>query len=324
MLIGAALASWLAWRGPARSAAGRVVVEVLGLVGLLGAGGRLGAGSTARPSGSTAAGCSSAALSVAAVIAAVAHPRPGPLAAVLALRPLRWLGHDQLRPLPVALAGLHRARRAAGRARAAGRCSPCAWPSAWPSPWCPTTRSSGRSAKRPDAGGGPHVRARPAVRRTAGAAAGRAGRRRPASLGHRRPAVAATLVVALLLATSGATTPAPLADTVTEVRASLDDVLPPPASPAIDDPPRILFAGDSVSYFLAQQFAGPPARLRGRGGQRGAARLPIHPGSHPPGRRQGGRGHPVADVRHALDRGRRAGPPRRGLPHRRRSRRSRS
>jgi len=65
--------------------------------------------------------------------------------------------------------------------------------------------------------------------------------------------VAATLVVALLLATSGATTPAPLADTVSAVRASLDDVVPPPPSPAIDDPPRILFAGDSVSYFLAQE-----------------------------------------------------------------------
>ncbi len=67
------------------------------------------------------------------------------------------------------------------------------------------------------------------------------------------PTIAAALVAALLVATSGATTPAPLADTVTAVRASLDDVAPPPAAPVAGAPPRILFTGDSVSYFLAQE-----------------------------------------------------------------------
>ncbi len=91
MLIGAALASWLAWRGPVRTAVGRMVVELLGIAGLL-----VLAVAWVRVDGQTIGlyrgGLFLCGLSVVAVIAAVAHPRSGPLAAVLSIRPLRWLG----------------------------------------------------------------------------------------------------------------------------------------------------------------------------------------------------------------------------------------
>ena len=246
MLIGAALASWLAWRGPTRSAAGRVVLELIGLAGLL-----VLAVAWVRVDGQTIGlyrgGLFLCGLSVAAVIAAVAHPRTGPLAMVLAVRPLRWLGMisyglylwhwpvfivlDEQRlglarwplfgvrlvvSLAFALVSYYALELPIRRGRLPG--------------WM--DRRTSRSDRT-----GRGVRSSP--RRTWSIVV---------------PAVLVTLVVALLLATSGATTPEPLADTVTAVRASLDDVAPPPAQPVPGAPPRVLFAGDSVSYFLAQQF----------------------------------------------------------------------
>jgi hypothetical protein len=67
------------------------------------------------------------------------------------------------------------------------------------------------------------------------------------------PVTAVVLAVALVASTAGATSPPPLADTVTAVRAALDQVPPPVADAAGTRPRRIMFAGDSVSYFLAQE-----------------------------------------------------------------------
>ena len=258
MLIGAALASWLAWRGPVRSVAGRVAVELLGLVGLV-----VLAVAWVRVDGQTIGlyrgGLFLCGLSVAAVIAAVAHPRSGPLAVALSFRPLRWLGMisyglylwhwpvfivlDEQRvgldrwplfavrlvvSLALALLSFY-ALELPIRERRLPR-----WLAALP--FVSVRRPSEVPESDEDAGGG---RSKAKGRVTWAVTV---------------PAVVATLVVALLLATRGATTPEPLADTVSAVRASLDDVPPPPTTPVAGASPRILFAGDSVSYFLAQQF----------------------------------------------------------------------
>ena len=240
MLIGAALASWLAWRGPVRSAAGRVVVELLGVAGLV-----VLAVAWVRVDGQTIGlyrgGLFLCGLSVAAVIAAVAHPRSGPLAAVLSIRPLRWLGMisyglylwhwpvfivlDEQRvglsrwplfavrlvvSLALALVSFYALEKPIRERRVPRWLASLPFLSELP------TAAVVESDKN---GGG-----------------GRSGRRATIGWAIAVPAVAATLVVALLLATSGATTPAPLADTVTAVRASLDDVPPPPSGPVFDEP----------------------------------------------------------------------------------------
>jgi len=91
ILVGAALASWLAWRGPARSTKGRRLVLLSGWIGAA-----ILAVAWTATSGTTMSlykgGLFLCGLSVAAVIAAVAHPQPGRLATVLSVRPLRFLG----------------------------------------------------------------------------------------------------------------------------------------------------------------------------------------------------------------------------------------
>jgi peptidoglycan/LPS O-acetylase OafA/YrhL len=224
MLIGAALACWLAWRGPVQSAGARVVVEIVGWIGaaVLAVAWTSVAGTTI---GLYRGGLFVCGLAVAAVIAAVTHPRSGPLAAVLAVRPLRFLGMISY--------GLY------------------LWH--WPIFLV-------LDQQRLGVGGWPLFAVQVTVS-LAFALASYYALELPIRQGRLRwpmravvPVTAVVLVVALLSATTGATSPPPLADTVTAVRASLDQVPPPVANPTAATPPRILFAGDSVSYFLAQEF----------------------------------------------------------------------
>jgi peptidoglycan/LPS O-acetylase OafA/YrhL len=91
ILLGATLAALLAWRGPVRSRGGRLAIEAAGWIAAAGL-----AFAWARVDGQTdglyQGGLFLCGLAVAAMIAAVSHPEPGPLAGALSLRPLRWLG----------------------------------------------------------------------------------------------------------------------------------------------------------------------------------------------------------------------------------------
>jgi peptidoglycan/LPS O-acetylase OafA/YrhL len=89
ILLGAALGALLMWRGPARSHRGRVAVEVAAIVGagvLAVAWYRLSGDNLYR------GGLLVCALAGVAIIAAAAHPRPGPVARVLSIPPLVGLG----------------------------------------------------------------------------------------------------------------------------------------------------------------------------------------------------------------------------------------
>jgi peptidoglycan/LPS O-acetylase OafA/YrhL len=89
ILLGAALGALLAWRGPARGRRGRVAVEVAAIAGagvLALAWYRLSGDNLYR------GGLLLCALAGVAVIASAAHPRPGPVARVLATPPLVGLG----------------------------------------------------------------------------------------------------------------------------------------------------------------------------------------------------------------------------------------
>jgi peptidoglycan/LPS O-acetylase OafA/YrhL len=91
ILLGAALAAWLAVRGPVKSRAARVALEIAALVGvvvLAVAWSSLGGQSHRLYQG----GFLLCGLAVVAVLAAAAHPRPGPVAQVLSWRPLTALG----------------------------------------------------------------------------------------------------------------------------------------------------------------------------------------------------------------------------------------
>ncbi len=91
ILLGAGLAALLALRGPARTRAGRWLVEIVGLGGvavLAYAWAALGGANPRLYEGGLFA-CS---LAGAAVIAAATHPQPGPIARVFQLRPLVLLG----------------------------------------------------------------------------------------------------------------------------------------------------------------------------------------------------------------------------------------
>jgi peptidoglycan/LPS O-acetylase OafA/YrhL len=91
ILVGAALAAWLVWKGPTRRVERRVALEVAAVVAMV-----FLAFEWARASGTAAflyrGGFLACGLAVAAVIAAAAHPRPGVVARVLAVRPLVLLG----------------------------------------------------------------------------------------------------------------------------------------------------------------------------------------------------------------------------------------
>jgi peptidoglycan/LPS O-acetylase OafA/YrhL len=91
ILLGAALSALLVWRGPLRRAALRVALEVAavgGLAVLLWAWVTVDGQDDLLYRGGFAifAGCALL------VIAAIVHPRPGPVASVLSFPPLRWLG----------------------------------------------------------------------------------------------------------------------------------------------------------------------------------------------------------------------------------------
>lgn len=91
ILFGAALAAWLAMHGPTTDRRARIALEVLGIAGavaLAAAWTRLDGQSSALYRG----GFLLCGLAATAVIAAAVHPTVGPLARVLALRPLRLLG----------------------------------------------------------------------------------------------------------------------------------------------------------------------------------------------------------------------------------------
>jgi peptidoglycan/LPS O-acetylase OafA/YrhL len=91
ILLGAALAAWLAVRGPVRGPRARVVLEVAALAALV-------ALSTAfaRASGSSdvlyRGGLFACAIAVVLVIAAAVHPRSGPVSRLLSFRPFCRLG----------------------------------------------------------------------------------------------------------------------------------------------------------------------------------------------------------------------------------------
>jgi peptidoglycan/LPS O-acetylase OafA/YrhL len=224
MLIGAALACWLAWQGPVRSAGARVTVELVGWIGLavLVVAWTSVEGTTI---GLYRGGLFVCGLAVAAVLAAVTHPRSGPLAAMLAVAPLRFLGTISyglyLWHWPIFLV-LDQSRLGFG---------------GWPLFAVQVAVSlafalvSYQALELPIRRGRWHGSMRFVV-----------------------PVTAVTLVVALVWATAGATSPPALTDTVTAVRASLDQVPPPTAESSPTTPPRILFVGDSVSYFLAREF----------------------------------------------------------------------
>jgi peptidoglycan/LPS O-acetylase OafA/YrhL len=91
ILVGAALAVWMAWRGPVLSVAGRLALEVAAAAALAGL---VFAWATVEypTPGLFEGGLLVCALLAAVVIAAAAQPRPGPVARVLALPPLRGLG----------------------------------------------------------------------------------------------------------------------------------------------------------------------------------------------------------------------------------------
>ena len=90
VLLGAALAAWLQWRGPATGRA-RTALEVGALVAVVGLGWAWtsleGRDELLYRGGLLAAGAA-----VVVVIASVVNPRGGPIAAVLSFAPLRWLG----------------------------------------------------------------------------------------------------------------------------------------------------------------------------------------------------------------------------------------
>jgi peptidoglycan/LPS O-acetylase OafA/YrhL len=91
ILIGAALAAWLALRGPVRARPARIALEVGGAGALV-----LLAVAWTRSSGSSSTlyrgGLFACAIATAAVIATAVHPRRGPIQRVLSFRPLRALG----------------------------------------------------------------------------------------------------------------------------------------------------------------------------------------------------------------------------------------
>ena len=249
MLIGAALASWLAWRGPVRSTLGRIGVELLAVAGLV-----VLAVAWGRVDGQTIGlyrgGLFLCGLAVAAVIAAAAHPRPGPVAAVLAIRPLRWLGMISyglyLWHWPVFIV-LDEQRLGLSRWPLFGVRLAVSLAFALVSYYA--LELPIRRRRLPTA-----LAALPFLSDFTTARGVESDEKRRVGAVAVAPAVAVVLVAALLWATSGATTPEPLADTVTGVRAALDAVPPPPTTPVAGAPPRVLFAGDSVSYFLAQQL----------------------------------------------------------------------
>ena len=150
ILLGAALAAWLAWRGPVATGAGRTGVDGAGLLGVVGPGPGLGptprylaASLPGRPvrlfPGRHRRHRRRHPVASGPAVEGLPTPAPGPS------------GHDQLRRLPLPLAHLSLARARHHVCRA-GRCSPCRSPSPWPCPSSRSSPSSGRSGAALSAG----------------------------------------------------------------------------------------------------------------------------------------------------------------------------
>lgn len=91
LLLGAAVAGWVTWRGESSAGLRRRVLDTVAIIGAVGLG---VAWSTLDGTSSIAHHGGLALCSVAAVgvVLAVSRPDPGPVGRVLALAPLRWLG----------------------------------------------------------------------------------------------------------------------------------------------------------------------------------------------------------------------------------------
>jgi peptidoglycan/LPS O-acetylase OafA/YrhL len=240
ILIGAALASWLAWKGPARSDRGRLAIIVAGWVGaaVLTVAWTFGNG---RSLALYRGGLFLCGLSVAAVIAAVAHPRPGRLATVLSVSPLRFLGLISyglyLWHWPVFLV-LDRQRVGI---------------SGWP------LFALQASVSIAIAVASYHLLERPI----------RAGALSGWGIRILMPATAGALVIALLVTTSGAPHTPTVLETVTAAHRSIDEAAgaeaagnPTAGNPTAGNPattpaagtPRLMIAGDSIAFFLGQRL----------------------------------------------------------------------
>ena len=229
ILIGATLACWLAWKGPARSPRRRLAVEVSGWIGaaVLAVAWTIGDG---RSMVLYRGGLFACGLSVAAVIAAVAHPRPDRLATVLSVAPLRFLGLISyglyLWHWPVFLV-LDRQRVGFG---------------GWPLFALRAGVSVGIAVVSY------HLLERPI----------RAGALRGWGLRVLTPAVVGALVIVLLVTTNGATRPPTVLESVTAADRSIEAAAGAEtaqvAGTGVTRTPRIMIAGDSVAFFLGQRL----------------------------------------------------------------------
>jgi peptidoglycan/LPS O-acetylase OafA/YrhL len=91
ILFGAALAAFIRWRGPVRSRGGRWVLEAAAMVAVV-ALGFAWADLDGRSSALYRGGLALCGVGVALVVAAVAHPKPGPIGRLLSWRPLVAVG----------------------------------------------------------------------------------------------------------------------------------------------------------------------------------------------------------------------------------------
>jgi peptidoglycan/LPS O-acetylase OafA/YrhL len=91
ILLGGALAAWIAWRGPIRRTGARVALEVAAILGAVYIG-YAWVTTNGQQLGVYHGGFFLFDLAALAVLAAAAHPRTGPVARVLSVKPLRALG----------------------------------------------------------------------------------------------------------------------------------------------------------------------------------------------------------------------------------------
>ncbi|MEI7592927.1 MAG: acyltransferase family protein [Actinomycetes bacterium] len=221
ILLGATLASWLAWKGPARSTRGRVFIHAGGWAGavVLAVAWVLANGHSLRLYHGGLFLCG---LAVAAIIASVAHPKPGWLAIGLSIPPLRFLG--------VISYGLY------------------LWH--WPVFLVLDQQRVGLDGW-----------ALFAIRATVSIAIAMVSYyvlERPIRLGAFRgwgikvatPAIVGALVLGLLITTSGAVHTPTTAETVNAANDSINAA----TKPADVGKPRIMIAGDSIAFFLGERL----------------------------------------------------------------------
>ena len=148
ILLGAALAAWLALRGPVRTVRTRVALEAGAIASFA-----LLAVVWTRSSGSSnllyRGGLFVCAIATVVVIAAAVHPRRGPVHRRLVVPPVVRAGAHQLRRVPLALADLRGARSRRVRTSTDSRCSASASPRRSRSRSCHIASSSCRSGAAP-------------------------------------------------------------------------------------------------------------------------------------------------------------------------------